>query len=153
MKTHVAIYDTREQANNAIKRLTESHFPLEKVSLIEKEDLVNNHIQVKKLDNIKTAPLFIFMVIGLVFGLLVGLRVISIPGFYFEDSSDALIGAFLGFDVGLIVGAIATIITAVLIKKDRVIKFHEYLKRDKFVVLVKGSLKEIKMAEHILQTD
>ena len=153
MKTHVAIYDTREQANNAIKRLTESHFPLEKVSLIGKDDLVGVHIHVKKLDNIKMAPLFIFMVLGLVFGLLVGLRVISIPGFYFQDSSDALIGAFLGFDVGLIVGAIATIITAVLIKKDRVIKFHEYLKRDKFVVLVKGSLKEIKMAEHILQTD
>lgn len=153
MKTHVAIYDTREQANNAIKRLTESHFPLEKVSLIDKEDLVNNQVRTKKFDSIKTAPLFIFMLIGLLFGLLVGLRVISIPGFYFQDSSDALIGAFLGFDVGLIVGAIATIITAILIRKDRIVKFHEYLKRDKYVILVKGSLKEIKIAEHILQTD
>ncbi|RYM36089.1 hypothetical protein ERX46_03585 [Brumimicrobium glaciale] len=153
MKTHVAIYDSHEKAINATKVLNSKNFPMEHVSILGKAEITDDHIHIKQLDTTKNAPALIGSGAGVVIGLLTGIGIFTIPGFGFLYGAGALVGAFGGFEVGLVTGGIATLLATIGIKKDSVVKLHEHLNEGKFLVVVKGPLKEVEKAEHILHTE
>ena len=102
MKSHVGIYDTHEKALDAIEQLNEMNFSMENISLISKADIIDDHIQVKTFKDIEITPMLVCLGTGTFFGLLSGIGLIKIPGITLLSDSGALIGALLGFDIGLI---------------------------------------------------
>jgi hypothetical protein len=153
MKSHVAIYKTHDEAISAIKLLSDKNFPMEHVSLIGKADIIDDHIEVKSLEKIKLAPLFVCLTSGIVLGILSGLQIIKIPRLDFMHDAGIITSAFLGFNFGLITGGFSTIIISILVSKDKVLKYKEHLVGKKFLVIVNGALNEIERAEHILHTE
>jgi hypothetical protein len=152
MKSHVAIYSTREKALEALESLNAMRFPMENVSLIGKEEIINDHIKIKSLEDLEITPMLVCIGSGVFIGILSGRGLIAIPGFSFLPESGVLIASLLGFDIGLIAGIFGTVIATVITKKAKV-KYQERLVGKKFMVVVNGSLEEVEKAEQILHTE
>lgn len=153
MKAKIAIYDTHNKAVNALKVLAENNFPMNKVSLLGKSDVVGDHIHLKSLNPIKNTPAFIGMGAGSIVGLLTGIGVFTVPGFGFLYGAGALMGVIGGFDLGLVAGGIGTILLKAGIKKENVVEFEEHLNTGKFMVVINGDEKAVLEAEKILHTE
>lgn len=153
MKSKIAIYDTHEKAVEAIKVLNGENFPMSNVSLLGSAEIIEDHIHVKSMEGIKKAPAIIGMGAGTVIGLLSGIGIFTIPGFGFLYGAGALVGAFAGFDLGIVTGGLVSFFSFIGIKEDNVVKCEEHLKQGKFIVVVNGTLEEIEKAEHILHTE
>ncbi|MDR3706172.1 MAG: hypothetical protein P4L28_09725 [Paludibacteraceae bacterium] len=153
MKSHVAIYSTHEDAIAAISMLSEKKFPMEHVSLIGKADIINDNFKVKSLVSIKFAPMFFFMAVGTIVGAFAGIGKISIPFLGSLAESGSVVGGFVGFDVGLAIGALIMLVVAILVKKDRFMKSNKRMVEDQYLVVVNGSLDEVEKAEQILHTN
>ncbi len=153
MKSHVAIYKTHNEALKAVQRLSERKFPMEHVSLIGKADIVEDHLHMQTIEDKKLIPFAVAIVLGGLFGLLLGLDWIQLPGMNFDFSDGFFVSIFFGLSIGLMVGAIATIVTALIIPKDKVLKYKEHLFPKRFLVVVNGTEEEILMAEKILHTE
>lgn len=153
MEQQIAIYDSHEKAVNAVRKLSESGFQMKHVSLLGKADVIDDHVHVHSLENAKNAPVLIGVGAGALVGLLSGLGVFAIPGFGFLYGAGAVVGAFGGFDLGLVTGGIASLLATAGIKEDKVVRFHEHLADGKFAVVVNGSQDEVKQAENLLNAD
>jgi hypothetical protein len=150
MKAQVAVYDSHEKALKAIKVLSDHDFPMDKVSLLGKADVIDDHIHVKSMEDIKDAPALLGAGAGTIVGLLTGVGAFAIPGFGFLYGAGAVLGAIGGFDLGIIAGGIGTLLATIGIKKDKVVKVHEHLDAGKFLVVVQGSAEDIEKAKRIL---
>lgn len=153
MKSKIAIYNTHEEAVEAVKVLNDQKFPMSNVSLLGTAEVIEDHIHVRSIDAIKKAPAIIGMGAGTVIGLLSGIGVFTIPGFGFLYGAGALVGAIAGFDLGIVTGGLISFLSFIGIKEDNIVRCEEHLKEGKFVVVVNGSLEEIEQAEHILHTE
>lgn len=153
MKSHVAICKSHDEAMGALKVLSEKGFPMENVSLIGNAEIVEDHIRVKSLENVKFAPFAISLIACVGVGILSGLGLVKVPGVEFTHNAGMLVNVFAGFNFGLLFGAIATIVTALILKSDKVLKYKEHLETKNFLVMVNGTLKDIRDAEHILHTE
>lgn len=152
MRTHVAIYNTQKEAIEAIEKLSGKNFPVEKLSLIERADVIEDHIKVKSITTLKIIPIVIFTVIGMILGILASMNTITFPGFAFLEEVPIVIGGFVGFDIGLIIGAVVVIAIAAIVKKDKTIEMEKRTENSKFLIVVDGSSDEIIQAERILNT-
>jgi uncharacterized membrane protein len=153
MKTKVAVYDSHEKAVNALKKLAESKFPMNKISLVGKSEVIDDHVHLKSLAPIKNAPAFVGIGAGALIGLLSGIGVFTIPGFGFLYGAGALVGAIGGFDLGLVTGGLGTILLTIGIEKEHIVKYEEHLNAGKFILIVNGEKNEILLAEKILHTE
>jgi len=153
MKVIVAVYKTHDQALDAIKALGDSKFPMKLVSLIGRAEIIDDQMTVQSFDNVKNAPAFVGSVAGSVVGLLTGLGIFAIPGFGFLYGAGAFIGMIAGFDLGVLSGGIVTLLATYGIKKESLLKYEETLADGNFLVIIRGDLKEVKQAEHILHTE
>jgi len=153
MESQVAIYDTHEKAVDAIKLLSHHDFPMENVSLLGKAELIEDHIHIKSLDNVKKAPAIVGMGAGTLLGLLSGIGVFAIPGFGFLYGAGALVGIIAGLDLGLVAGGAISLLSYMGIKEEEVVKCEEHLKEGKFIVIVKGEKEEIEKAKNILHAE
>ncbi len=150
MKTRIVVYESHEKALEAVTRLKNVGFPLDKVSLIGEAQIVNDHMYLKSLEPLKNIPLAVGAVAGIVSGLLTGMGVFSIPGFGFLYGAGAIVGAIGGFDFGIICGGLATILIQLGVKKNEVIKYEEHIKEGKFLLKLNASDKEIAKADFVL---
>lgn len=156
MKKHVAIYNTHEKALKAIDMLDAKRFPMEKVSLVVKENIVDDRIKIRSVRNLKLYPFLFCVLVGIFLGILTSLKVLTFAGSESLDgfplSIRIFLGGFIGFDAGLIAGGILIIIIAIIIKKDKMIQLTRHVEKDKFLIVVNGSLEDIDAAEQILNT-
>jgi uncharacterized membrane protein len=150
MKSIVAIYNSHKEAIKALKLLKENGFPMKKVSLMGKADMVDDHINIESDSKIKNAPVLLRVGAGTTLGLLAGLGAFTIPGFGFLYGAGAVIGALAGFDLGLVTGGLVTLLSELGIGKDDVEKVHDHLDSGRFVVLVQGTEEDVKRAAKIL---
>lgn len=153
MKSKVAIYDSHEKALSAVKLLSKARFPLNQVSIIGKAEIIDNDLHIQSLESIKNAPVLIGAGAGVITGLLTGIGVFSIPGFGFLYGAGALIGIIAGFDFGLIGGGLVSVLVRIGIDKESVVRYEEHLHEGKFMLVVNGTLDDIKKAEYELHTD
>ena len=153
MKSKIAVYETHEEAVDAIKVLNDQDFPMSNVSLLGTAEIVEDHIHVRSTDTITKAPAVIGMGAGTVIGLLSGIGIFTIPGFGFLYGAGALIGAIAGFDLGIITGGLISFLSLLGVKDDVVVKCEEHLKEGRFMVVVNGTIEEVEKAEHILHTE
>jgi hypothetical protein len=62
----------------------------------------------------------------------------------------ALVGAFAGFDIGLIGGGVATALASVGVKHDISKKYHDALAAGKFLVVAHGHQADVDKAQSLL---
>lgn len=152
MKSHVAVYHTHQEAFKAVQALSDRKFPMDHVSLIGKADIIDDHIHVRNVDGVKLIPLYLSIVAGIVFGLMIGYKLVYIPGMTMT-SDTFFVNVFWGASMGLVVGAILTILITVIYPKEKVIRYSKHFMPKRFLVIVNGSEEEIKLAQHILHTE
>lgn len=149
----VAVYETHEDALNAVKKLKEHGISLKHVSLVGKAEVDDDHLHIKNMDKRTSAPAVVGAGAGLLVGILTGLGVFAIPGFGFLYGAGAVIGAIGGFDIGLAGGGVISLLAKLGIKEDEVVEYEEHLHGGKFIVVVNGSDREVEVARDVLHTE
>lgn len=153
MDSQVAIYDSQQKAIKAIKALHKFGFPLNQISLVAKAEIIDDDLHMMSLDTVENAPVLIGTGAGSIAGLLTGIGLFLIPGFGFLYGAGALVGLIAGFDFGLIAGGITSILLRLGINEDLVVRYEEHLRLGMFMLVIHGSLEDIKKAEKILHTE
>ncbi len=152
MKSTIGIYDSHEEALEAVKALKKAGYPVNQLSIVGKAELVEDHLHVKSNAPLKMAGISIGMVIGPILGVLTGVGVFAIPGFGFLYGVGGLIGAIAGLDLGVLGGGIISILTMLGVKEDEVVTYQEHLNKGHFMVIARGELDEISSAREVLHT-
>ena len=151
----VGIYDTHEQAQEAVQALSREGFPMDHVSIIgkelEAEEKVNGYYTWK--DPAKSgAGIGAFW--GALFGIMVGVGFFSLPGvggiFVAGSLASALLGGMEGALFGTMAGGLFGALAGLGIGKDKVLKYHEILKAGKYLVVAHGTKEEVERAKQIL---
>lgn len=153
MKLQVAIYENHELAIKALERLKEADFPMEKTSLIGQAEIVDDHVHVKSLDDVRIKATGLGVVATSTLGLLTGLGIFAVPGLGFLYGAGALVGAIAGAEIGLVGSGLLSILTTIGFHSDHIVKYEQHIKEGRFLVIVNGTLEEIERAEHVLHTE
>lgn len=150
MDAKIRVYNTHEDALKAAEFLIEKGIDPKSISLMGKAELVDDNIHLQSNELIKDAPAVLGAGAGAIVGLLTGMGVFAIPGFGVLYGAGAVIGAIAGFDIGMVGGGIATILTSLGLKEDHVVKYNEHLKEGKFLLMLHGNAEQIEKAESML---
>jgi uncharacterized membrane protein len=153
MKAVAGVYDTHEKAVQAVSGLKQSGFSTRQVSIVGKADLVNNHIHVKSSDTAEKVEVSVGVVAGAALGILTGVGIFAIPGLGFLYGAGALVGAFAGFDFGLMAGGLTAALTHIGMDKVSVEKYEKHLNEGKFIVFIQGNDKDLEKAQKLLHTE
>jgi len=152
MKSIIGVYQTHQNAVDAINLLKKADLPEKNISLLAKADMVDNHITVKSSDTPEKAEVSIGLVAGSVLGVLTGVGILAIPGLGFLFGAGALVGAFAGFDLGIIGGGLAAILTSLGMNEVLSARYDKHLNEGKFLVFMQGSDEDLEKAHGILNT-
>ena len=116
MQSTIGVYNTHEQAIEAITELKKAGFKESQLSIIGQADVVDNHLHVKSKEGEKVAGVA-GAVVGSVLGVLSGVGLVAIPGLGIIFGAGAIAGALAGLDIGLIGGGLVSVLTMLGIKK------------------------------------
>lgn len=153
MRAKVAVYQTHDQALNAVKKLKDADFPITQISIIGKAIVLNDNLYLKSIETLKILPIALGTIAGIVIGVLTGVGIFAIPGFGALYGAGAVVGAAGGLELGVVSGGLATILVHLGIKKDDVLGYEEHLHIGNYLVVAQGNIKQIEEAEHILHTE
>jgi len=153
MESLFAVYNTHEEALNALAMLKENDYPMKQVSLMGKAEVIDDHVHLNAYSKGTNAPVLLGTGAGILAGILTGVGVFAIPGFGFLYGAGAIVGSIAGFDMGLIAGGLGSLLTSLGIKEHHSKRVHEHLEKGKYTILVHGSPEEINKAEELLRND
>lgn len=153
MNTIVGVYESHDDAVNAVKSLEKAGYATKNISLISKAELVNDHIHVKSDHTVERAEVGVGLAAGSIIGVLAGVGVFAIPGLGFLYGAGALVGALAGLDIGLLGGGIVSILTSIGIDKAKAAKYEKHLNEGKYLVFVQGDETAVKHAHEVLHTE
>ena len=152
MKSVVGVYESHDNAVDAVKQLQSAGFNTNQVSLLGKADIINNHIHVKSKHTAESAEVSMGVAAGAVLGILTGVGIFAIPGLGFLYGAGALVGAFAGVDAGLLGGGLLAIFTSMGMNKVIATRYEKHLNEGKYIVFVQGSEADLKKAQDVLHT-
>jgi hypothetical protein len=153
----VAICNSHQQAESAVKALQRAGFDMRKLSIIGKDYHTEEHV-VGYLNAGDRAKFFgkFGAFWGALAGILFGSALLFVPvvghivvlGPLAAMLAGGLQGAVLGGGLSALAGALI----GIGIPKDSVLRYETAIKADKFVLVVHGDAQEIKRAHELLQT-
>lgn len=152
MKSTIGVYETHEQAVEAVSELKEANYPINKLSIISKAEteVIDSQMHIMPKDPIKVGGLTTGTALGATLGILTGVGIFAIPGLGFLYGAGALVGAIAGFDFGLIGGGIASVLMTIGVSDEEAKKYHTYLEEGKYLLIAQGSEEEVYKAKDIL---
>jgi hypothetical protein len=151
----VAIFETHDAAEAAIKRLIDSGIDPKKISVVGK----GYHSEEHPVGYYNTGDRVKYWgkegaFWGGIWGLLMGGLFLWVPGFGPMVASGPLVSMIVvgleGAVLGAGFGALGAALVSAGIPKDSVIKYEKAVKADKYLVLVQGSKEEVEKAKTIL---
>ena len=150
MKKSIAIFSSHDEALEGLEALKSAGINMKHVSLIGKADIIDDKVHVKSNKALIAAPTVAGTVIGTSVGVLTGIGLFAIPGLGVLFGAGAVIGAFAGFDAGIIAGGLTTVLVELGIKEEN-IKYEEHVKEGNFLMFIDGSENEIELSEGIIE--
>jgi uncharacterized membrane protein len=151
----VAVYDTHEQAENAIKELQEAGVDMHSLSIAGKDTHTDEHVvgYYNAGDRMKYwGKLGAFW--GGFWGLLFGSAMFAIPGIGPILVAGPLVAWIVaGLEGAVVVGGVSAVgagLMSIGIPKDSVLEYDVALKTDKFLLIVHGSPDEVSRAKAII---
>ena len=152
----VAIYDTHEQAERAIKELQQAGVDMKSLSIAAKNTHTDEHVvgYYNAGDRMKYwGKVGAFW--GGFGGLLFGSAAFAIPGIGPILVAGPLVGwVIAGLEGAAVVGGVSAVgagLVSIGIPKDSVLKYDVALKTDKFVLIVHGTQDEVNKAKDIIE--
>ncbi len=155
----VAIYDTHELADNAVKELQQAGFDMKKLSIIGKgyhseEQPVGYYTTEKKMKVWGGIGATWGAIWGGFWGLLFGAGFFLVPGVGPILAAGPLVAILVGaLEGGVVVGGLSALGAALVnigVPKHSVIKYEEAVKADKYVVIVHGSPEDVQRAKSLI---
>lgn len=153
MKTLIAVYETHEKALNAVNKLKANGINSDKISILGKAELINNHIHVKTNDTIEKTEVSLGVLAGATLGVLTGIGVFAIPGLGALYGAGALVGGIAGADLGVVGSGLVAVLTYLGIDKKNAKKYEDHLNEAKFLVFYNGNENDLTKAKETLHTD
>lgn len=150
MESIVGVCDTHDHAVEALQKLKDGNFPMKNVSIMGIVDKVENHLHVSSHNVAENTPAIVGAATGTVVGLLTGIGVFAIPGLGFLYGAGAIIGTIAGFDLGVIGGGIATLLTTAGLESDEAEHYNAHVKNGKFLLVVHGTASEVVEARQLV---
>jgi hypothetical protein len=157
MVTHsvIGMYDTMQEAENAIRALDRAGFPIQQVSVIgqnlQSERDVHGFVTVGDIAKVGAGT---GAWVGGLFGLLVGAAVLFVPGFgpliVVGPAAAWLLGGIEGAVVGALGGSILGGLIGLGVSKEHIVKYEEELKAGKYLVVAHGSPEDVARAQSVL---
>jgi len=151
----VAIYDTHDQAEHAIKELQEAGVDMKNLSIAARNTHTDEHVvgYYNAGDRMKYwGKIGAFW--GGFWGLLFGSAAFAIPGLGPILVAGPLVAWIIaGLEGAAVVGGVSAVgagLVSIGIPKDSVLKYDVALKTDKFVLVVHGSAEEVDKAKDII---
>jgi uncharacterized membrane protein len=151
----VAIYDTHEQVEHAIKELQEAGVDMKSLSIAARNTHTDEHVvgYYNAGDRMKYwGKVGAFW--GGFWGLLFGSAAFAIPGLGPILVAGPLVGWIIaGLEGAALVGGVSAVgagLVSIGIPKDSVLKYDVALKTDKFLLVVHGTPSEVDKAKDIL---
>lgn len=136
IRTTVGVYQTHEEAINAILALEKAGIPVKNISFLSTAAVLADNIQTRSLNAVKNTPVAIGAILGPILGVLAGVSIWAVPGLGFIFGAGAVVGAIAGFDIGIVSGGIASLLMTIGIKKEKIVTYHKHLKEGKFLVIL-----------------
>ena len=152
MNAAIGVYDNHELAVEAVQELKDSGYPVKQLSImgLSETEVVDDKMRIMPENPVKPGGLEAGTAIGTALGILTGVGLFAIPGLGVLCGAGALVGAFAGFDIGLIGGGIATALATVGVKNEVSKKYHDALVAGKFLVVAHGDSNEVDKAKNLL---
>ncbi len=151
----VAIYDTHEQAEHAIKELQQSGVDMKSLSIAARDTHTDEHVvgYYNAGDRMKYwGKMGAFW--GGFWGLLCGSAMFAIPGLGPILVAGPLVAWIIaGLEGAAVVGGVSAVgagLVSIGIPKDSVVKYDVALKTDKFLLVVHGTPDDIDKAKDII---
>lgn len=153
----VAVYNTKEEAESAVKLLTDSGINVKTISVVGK----GYHTEEHPMGYYNTGDRVKFWgsegaFWGGLWGLLVGGLFFTVPGFGPLVAAGPIVSSIVGALEGAVVGGGLSALGAGLysmgIPKDSVMKYETDVKADKFLLIVHGTQAEVQKVKEILDT-
>jgi uncharacterized membrane protein len=153
----VAIYESHDQAEDALKRLQKSGFDMKKLSIVGKDYHTEEHVvgyynagdRMKRWG--KSGAFW-----GGFWGLLFGSAFFAIPGIGPVLVAGPLVSWIIGAIEGaVVVGGLSAVgagLYSIGIPKDTVLQYESAIKSDKFLLLAHGAADEVERAKEIMRT-
>ena len=144
----VAVYDSHEDAENAVRDLQKSGFDMKKLSIVGKdyqteEDVIGYYTTGDRMKSWgKTGAFW-----GGLWGLLFGSAFFLIPGIGPLLAAGPLVGWIVGaLEGAVVVGGLSALgagLYSIGLSKDSIIQYETQIKAGKFVVIAHGSTDEV----------
>lgn len=150
MKKSISIFDSHNEALKALEALRENGVNMSKVSLVGRAEVIDDHVHMKSNKALVAAPVAIGSVLGTTLGVLTGVGLFAIPGLGLLFGAGAVVGAFAGFQLGVVTGGITTILVDLGVKEDHLV-YEQHLKEGRFLLFYDGSDEEIEEVERIIE--
>jgi uncharacterized membrane protein len=155
-KSVVAIYNTHEQAERAIKELQEAGVDMKSLSIAARDTHTDEHVvgYYNAGDRMKYwGKVGAFW--GGFWGLLFGSAAFAIPGIGQILVAGPLVAWIIaGLEGAAVVGGVSAVgagLVSIGVPKDSVLKYDVALKTDKFVLIVHGTPDEVTKAKDIIE--
>jgi uncharacterized membrane protein len=152
----VAIYDTHEQAEQAIKELQQAGVDMKSLSIAARNTHTDEHVvgYYNAGDHMKYwGKVGAFW--GGFWGLLFGSAAFAIPGIGPILVAGPLVGWIIaGLEGAAVVGGVSAVgagLVSIGIPKDSVVKYDTALKTDKYMLVVHGTPDEVAKAKDIIE--
>ena len=156
MNSVVAIFDTHEQAEAAIKELQEAGVDRKSLSIAGRDTHTDEHVvgYYNAGDRMKRwGEIGAFW--GGFWGLLFGAGIFAIPGIGPVLVAGPLVAwVVAGLEGAAVVGSVSAIgagLVSISIPEDSVVKYDVALKTDKFLLIVHGTAEAVDAAKRILE--
>jgi hypothetical protein len=152
----VGIYRSHKEAVEAISKLHEHGYALDKMSIIGKGDFVEDIKGAYTLDDASTDGMTVGGVAGGLLGALAGLSLVAIPGvglIYTGGIMGAVILSALTLDgvaVGAMGGGLLSSLFGGKLGKDGVLEYERHLEHGKYLLVLHTDNRDAKRAKEIL---
>ena len=152
----VGVYDRMSGPEEAIRRLSQSGFPIVQISIVardlESEKEVHGYLTAGDVDKNGTTAGAWF---GGLFGLLVGAAFLWVPGFgpllVIGPLAAAMLSGIEGSLAGATSGGLLGALVGWGVSRQQVLKYEELVKSRKHLVIAHGSAEEVTQAHDILK--
>lgn len=149
-KTTIGVYDTLEEAQEALALLEKNLIPKNQLTILESHENLQQVIRYQFSGTLSWIGLIVCIFIGVILGILSGENQIWLPIMHHLRGGGWLLGAIAGANMGLIAGGIITFIVTYSLSKVRFANFKAHLLKGRYLLVVKGNRIEAKLAEEII---
>ena len=153
MHSLIYVSASQDDALKTLEELKNEGYSDEQVNLINRDNIVNNHLYISHEKKIETLETAVCIAIGIVVGIMLASGAIHVPNVNFHSFESKVTAVCLGIVAGIFSGAFLAGITFQVLAWLHNNKYQHLLQNGKFLIFVNGNPDEITHAEKIAHNE